>query len=68
MIIEDEGAEDIPDVSHDLPTDVHEVSHDLTPIFTQFLTRHQRIRSLAAHVTLRNDLVKHLWTRLGDLE
>lgn len=64
MIIEDERDAD-PENGYDTTPNVSRTS---TPLFTEFIARHHIIRSSAAHHTLRNDLIEHLWELYGELD
>ncbi|XP_028115352.1 uncharacterized protein LOC114313185 [Camellia sinensis] len=73
MIIENER--DIPEnerSASQLETDTSnlgcQVSRDPNAEYAQFMLNQQRIRSVEAHNVIRNDLIKHLWFRAGELD
>jgi hypothetical protein len=43
-----------------------EVNHKLPVAFGAFVAMHQKICDEYVHVHVRDDLVKHLWTRKGN--
>ncbi|KAK9267481.1 hypothetical protein L1049_009907 [Liquidambar formosana] len=63
MIIEDER-----DKNAEEPTQPIELSREPTPTFSEFISCYHMIRSSAFHHTLRNDLIKHIWSRQGELD
>ncbi|XP_050236726.1 uncharacterized protein LOC126686632 [Mercurialis annua] len=66
MIIENEREQSLGtefDVSDSSP--VIQTSHESTLCFSEFLSRHLKIRSSGLHFKLRNDLIEHLWMQYG---
>ncbi|XP_028111795.1 uncharacterized protein LOC114310086 [Camellia sinensis] len=73
MISEDER--DIPENERSaaqLETDTSnlgcQVSGDPNEKYAQFMLNRQRIRSVEAHNVIHNDLIEHLWSRVGELD
>ena len=73
MIIEDER--DIPENERSAAQlETHtsnlgfQVSRDPNEEYAQFMLNRQRIRSVEAHNVIRNDLIEHLWSRVGELD
>ncbi|KAA1129077.1 hypothetical protein PGTUg99_028000 [Puccinia graminis f. sp. tritici] len=68
MIVEDERELVNLDNFYDGSGTVNEVNierSDTRSSFSQFFANFHRLRSKAGHVTLRNDLIAHLWQLKG---
>ena len=65
MIVEDERDDNICDQGFDYQGEKIEPEHGPTS-FAEFAKFHHEMRDWATHIQLQNDLVKHMWTHLGN--